>query len=160
MTRGARHCGARAAAPWGGMPQAWPALTSIKVGTAPGWSLRAMCRLLVTVVLLLAAALSGPVDAAVRAAGPGRQVVLCADGAALTVTLAGDGQPADRDHHARHCPDCLPLPLNATGPADLSMPARPLVVTATAARPSALPRRAHRLAVLPSPRGPPGGEIR
>lgn len=116
-----------------------------------------MHRLLVTVALLLATAFSGPVDAALRAVGPDSQVVLCADGAAVTVTLGADGRPVDPDGHRQHCPDCLPFMLTATGGAVHPELARPEGRRVVARWPAAFPRRAHDPAALPAPRGPPSG---
>lgn len=118
-----------------------------------------MHRLLVTVVLLLATALSGPVDATLRAVDAD-SVVLCVDGAAVTVTLGADGQPVAPDGHLRHCSDCLPITLSATGGAGHPGVLRPHGRYAPLSRPAAFTPRTHDLAALPRPRGPPSGEIR
>lgn len=117
-----------------------------------------MSRLLVLIVLLLATALSGTAEASLRAVGPVSQVVICADGAAVTLALDADGQPADTGGH-RHCPDCLPLLTGATGPAPLPSLSRPVAGAVPAPWPAALPPRADGWETLPSPRGPPSGDL-
>lgn len=118
-----------------------------------------MSRLLVLVVLLLATALSGTADASLRAVGTGPHVVICADGAAVAVALGADGQPVEPGTGRRHCPDCLPL---VAGAAPVSLPAgaaRPQAGHTQAPWPRAFPPRAPELSALPSPRGPPSGDL-
>lgn len=117
-----------------------------------------MSRLLVFLILLLATALSGTAEASLRAVGPVSLVVVCADGHAVTVALDAEGLPADPGDHRRHCPDCLPLVMGATGGASHDGPARPAILHAVAARPPAFPPRASGDAASSSPRGPPSGD--
>jgi hypothetical protein len=112
--------------------------------TAPIRSLVAAIAILATV---LTAGAVGAVRGQAMAAG---EVVICANGAAVTIAVDADGNPTGAPHW---CPDCVLLLLAglAAGPA----PAVPLAAGVAAA--PAVPDRRHAAArpAAPLARGPP-----
>lgn len=106
-----------------------------------------MSRVLSALVLSLVLAVTSVTLAVSRGQAAGlSEMVICSDGAAVTVTVDAQGNPVERPHH---CPDCLvqaaadwSAPPVIAAPATLSrlrfaLPARPDVAERTSPNPAA-----------------------
>jgi hypothetical protein len=138
-------------------------LTNVKDRPNVGRMIDAMSRraspllIFLTIVLAMAAG-AAPTLGALRLAGSGNVVVVCADGAETTLRLGPDGRPAGDPECAVPCPDCLPpatfgLPAPAASQSEQVLAVRAVVFAAAHAVPFST-----RL-VSPTARGPPGWTV-
>jgi hypothetical protein len=109
-------------------------------------------RLVAALAILATLLTAGAVGAARGQAMAAGEIVICANGAAVTIAVDAEGNPTGAPHW---CPDCVLLLLAGLAPAPAPAAALPAAGAAAAAPPAMDRRPAAARPAAPLARGPP-----